>query len=128
MTDIGRPWRVTLAESPIDDRDPFLFNKTTNRAAYDAARRSRPDVDDVLLWNQRGEVTESTIANVVADMEGVRITPPVMCGLLAGTYRAELLEAGVLRERVVTKNDMAHARRIWLINSLRGWIEVDLVP
>lgn len=123
-----RPWRVTFAESPIDERDQFLFHKTTNRAVHEAARRSRPDVDDVLLWNQRGEVTESTIANLVADVDGVRTTPPVTCGLLAGTYRAELLAGGVIRERVLTKDDLTHAARIWLINSLRGWIDAILVP
>ncbi len=79
------------------------------------------------MWNQRGEVTESTVANLVAEIDGIRVTPPVTCGLLAGTYRAELLETGALRERVLTKDDLARSSRIWLINSLRGWIEASLV-
>ncbi|MBI4266667.1 MAG: aminotransferase class IV [Acidobacteria bacterium] len=124
----GTPWRVALASSPIDDRDPFLFHKTTNRAMYDAARAARPDADEVLLWNQRGEITEATIANVVAELDGVRVTPPVSSGLLPGVCRAELLEAGLLRERVLTKDDFVRASRIWLINSLRGWIPATLVP
>ena len=37
------------------------------------------------------------------------------------------LEAGRLREQVVTRDETAHASRIWLINSLRGWIDVTLV-
>lgn len=122
-----RRWRVALAESPIDDRSPFLFNKTTNRALYEAARAARPDVDEVVLWNQRGEVTESTMANVVAELDGVRVTPPVASGLLAGAYRAELLEAGAVREGVITKDDLGRASRLWLINSLRGWIPAELV-
>jgi para-aminobenzoate synthetase/4-amino-4-deoxychorismate lyase len=122
-----RVWRVTYADTPVDDRSPFLFNKTTNRRVYEKARRKRPDVDDVLLWNGRGEITESTIANLVADLDGARVTPPVECGLLAGTYRAELIAAGVIRERVLTRDDLARASRIWLINSLRGWIEAAIV-
>lgn len=123
----ARPWRVTFAASPIDAADPFLFHKTTNRAVYEAARQTSPDVDEVLLWNQRGEVTESTIASVVAEIDGERVTPPVACGLLPGTLRGELLEARVLRERVLSRDDVRRATRLWLINSLRGWIEAELV-
>jgi para-aminobenzoate synthetase/4-amino-4-deoxychorismate lyase len=118
-----RPWRIALAESPIDDNDPFLFNKTTNRAVHENARRGRSGVDDVLLWNRRGEITESTIANVVAEIDGERLTPPIGCGLLPGVYRAELLERGAIAERVMTRNDIRRADRIWLVNSLREWIE-----
>jgi para-aminobenzoate synthetase/4-amino-4-deoxychorismate lyase len=124
----GGLWRVAFAAHPVADaRDPFVLNKTTHRIVYDAARRSHADVDDVLLWNSRGEVTESTIGNVVAEIDGVRYTPPVSCGLLAGTFRAEQLEAGTIRERVLTKADVVAATRLWLINSVREWIDAELV-
>ena len=124
--DDGRVWTVAFAASAVDDRDPFLFNKTTHRAVYEEARRQRQDVDDVLLWNTRGEVTEATIANLVVELDGVRVTPPVTCGLLAGVYRAELLDKGAIVERVLTREDVAGASRIWLTNSVRGWIEATL--
>jgi para-aminobenzoate synthetase/4-amino-4-deoxychorismate lyase len=124
----SRPWTVALAADPIDGRDPFLLNKTTRRDCYDAARRARPDADEVLLWNERGEVTEATVANLVAELDGVRVTPPIGCGLLAGTLRAELLEDGTLHERVLTRDEVTRATRLWLINSLRGWIEASLIP
>ena len=122
-----KPWRVALATSPIDALDPFLRHKTTNRQVYESAREARPDVDDVLLWNARGEITEATIANFVVELEGTLVTPAVSSGLLPGVFRAELLEAGRLREQVVTRDETAHASRIWLINSLRGYIDVTLV-
>ena len=81
----------------------------------------------MLLWNERGEITESTIANVVAELDGVGVTPPVECGLLPGVFRAALLEAGELQERVITKADLALASRLWLINSLREWMPASLV-
>jgi len=89
----GPPARLGIAESPIDSRDPFLFHKTTNRQVYVNARR--PDCDDVVLWNPDRQVTESTFANIVVDLGGRKVTPPVSCGLLAGTFRAELLKAAV---------------------------------
>ena len=123
----ARQWQLDFAREPIDPRDPFIVHKTTHRAVYEAARSSRTDLDDVLLWNGRGEVTESTIANVVAEIDGARCTPPVECGLLAGTFRAELLDSGTIRERVLTKADIASASRLWLINSVRGWVEAQFV-
>ena len=75
------------------------------RARHGAARA--PDVDDVILWNERGEVTEATIANVVAEIDGVRYTPPLTCGLLGGTFRAELLASDRIRERVLTRDRRA---------------------
>ena len=120
-------WHVAFANAPVDDTDPLLRHKTTHRAVYDTARRGRPDVDDVLLWNTRRELTESTIANVVVEIDGRRCTPPVGCGLLPGVLRAELLERGDIVERVITRGEVVRAERIWLINSLRGWIEARLV-
>jgi hypothetical protein len=90
-------------------------------------RARRDDADDVCLWNENGEVTESTIANIVVELSGgVRVTPPVDCGLLAGTFRAELLERGENR-RVVRVEELSSASRIWLINSVQGWRPASLV-
>ena len=121
------PWRVTFASAAVDSGDPFLANKTTHRVVYDTARRARPDVDDVILWNERGEVTEATIANVVVEIDGVRYTPPLTCGLLGGTFRGELLASGQIRERVLTRADVSGASRLWLINSVREWVDAVLV-
>ena len=75
----------------------------------------------MILVNEEGEVTESTIANVVVRDEDGYWTPPVACGLLAGTFRAELLERGAIRERRITLDELRAAKEVWLINSVRGW-------
>ena len=87
-----RVWRVAVGGEPVASGDWFLRHKTTHREVYNRARAARPDSDDVLLVNERGEITESTIANVVAEIDGVRVTPPVACGLLPGVFRAALLD------------------------------------
>ncbi len=120
-------WRVALAEEAVDETDPLLFNKTTRRSAYDAALAGRPDVDDVILANRQGELTESCRANLVLDLGGRRVTPALHCGLLPGVLRAELLEQGEVVEATLTRENLRAAQRIWLVNSLRGWIEVVLV-
>lgn len=120
--------RVTLAREPIDPENPFLYHKTTDRAVYERAWRLTPDRDDVLLWNPRGEVTESSIANVVIEKAGKRLTPPVSCGLLPGVFRAWLLERGEIEEGVVSLEDARNAQKMFLINSVRKWIPVALEP
>lgn len=111
--------RVGLAKAPIDSNDVFLFHKTTRRAPYEQARSSR--FDDCILWNSARQVTESTIANIVVEIDGRRVTPPVECGLLAGTLRAELLASEEIAEATITVDQLVAAPRFWLINSVRGW-------
>jgi para-aminobenzoate synthetase/4-amino-4-deoxychorismate lyase len=119
------PLRVALALSPVKRSDRFLCHKTTNRGQYEARRAEAPGVFDVLLWNEEGELTEFTNGNVVLELEGGRWTPPRECGLLAGTFRAELLRKGEVAERVLTKDDFRRASRVWLVNGVRGWVEVS---
>jgi para-aminobenzoate synthetase/4-amino-4-deoxychorismate lyase len=124
--DALRVWRVALTSEPVASGDPALRVKTTRREVYERAKAERPDLDDVLLWNERGEITESTIANVVAEIAGARITPPLACGLLPGIFRATLLDAGEIQERAITRDDLTRATRLWLINSLREWMPATL--
>lgn len=116
--------RVALADEPVDDQDVFLYHKTTHRAVYE--QRRRPGCDDTILFNQRGEVTESLIANVVIQDEQGYWTPPAASGLLPGCLRAELLARGEIRERIITVAELRQARQFFLINSVRGWMNASL--
>ncbi len=116
-----------LADEPIDSTNVFLYHKTTHRTVYETARQRHPNCDDVLLWNERGEITETTIANIVVQIDGELFTPPVRCGLLPGTQRAILLAQGKIRERVMPLATLAECERIYLINSVRKWREATLV-
>ncbi|HEX6184914.1 MAG TPA: aminodeoxychorismate synthase component I [Pyrinomonadaceae bacterium] len=121
------PRHVALALTPIDSSDRFLYHKTTRRGVYDARRAERPGLFDVLLWNERGELTEFTNGNLVVELDGERLTPPREAGLLAGTFRAELLRRGRVAERVLTREDLSRATRVWFVNGVRGWVEVSPV-
>lgn len=121
------PWTITLAGSPIDPGDRFLYHKTTHRKIYQTALAARPGFQDVLLWNPDGLVTESTIANVVARFGDDWRTPPVSCGLLPGTFRGYLLARGRIREAAISLADLARADEIYLINSVRKWVKVEPV-
>jgi para-aminobenzoate synthetase/4-amino-4-deoxychorismate lyase len=113
--------KIAVAKAPVDSQDLFLFHKTTHRAVYEIARAGCPDCDEVILWNERGEVTEGSIANVVIRKAGQLITPPVECGLLAGTFRAYLLKSGEIEEGIVTVQELRSADEVFLVNSVRKW-------
>jgi para-aminobenzoate synthetase/4-amino-4-deoxychorismate lyase len=115
------PMRIRLASEPVNSTDVFLYHKTTQRQVYETALRQHPDCDDVLLWNERGELTESCIANVVVEMDGILYTPPVTSGLLAGTFRGWLLEEHWIRERVIQVAELKNCGEIYLVNSVRKW-------
>lgn len=116
---IDRPLRVGIAKSPVNSADVFLYHKTTQRRAYEQARQDFPELDDVLLWNENAELTESCIANLIVELEGQWYTPPVTCGLLAGTFRRYLLQQEKVKERIIRLVDLPHCSRIFLANSVR---------
>jgi len=120
--------RVALDDDPVDPNDVWLFHKTTRRGPYERRRERRPDVEDVVLVNTRGEVTETTIANLAVRLEGRWVTPLRGSGLLAGTYREVLVREGRLEERPVRIEELRSAGGLALVSSVRGWREAVLVP
>ena len=113
------PVRLALAREPLDSSHVFLFHKTTLRGVYENARQAAPQADDVILYNEKRQITETTTANLVFEKNGKRYTPPVCCGLLAGTYRAHLLEKGQIEEKVIPLESVKKWDAIYCINSVR---------
>ena len=111
---------------PVDPSDVFLYHKTSSRSVYDRAQARFGNVDDVILVNPEGEVTETTIGNLAVEIQGSWWTPPVASGLLPGTYRAELIAKGRLAERAITIAQLKSATRLARVNALRGWEPIEL--
>jgi para-aminobenzoate synthetase/4-amino-4-deoxychorismate lyase len=85
------------------------------------------EYDDVLLHNERGELTEFTIGNLVVEVNERLFTPPILCGLLPGTFRAHLLETGQVAERIIRMEELKVCKKIFLVNSVRKWRRVNLL-
>ena len=119
---LHEPVCCSLAKEPIAD-SLFLYHKTTNREIYEPF--ANPDTFSTLLWNEKEELTEFTFGNLAVERNGCFYTPPVSCGLLPGTFRQKLLEDGVLKERVIHKEELTDFK-IWFINSVRGWLRAEL--
>ncbi len=129
LGDVPSQMRACLASSPVNTGDVFLYHKTTNRDQYEAHLKAAASlgVDDVLLWNEQGELTEFTKGNVVVELGGVKWTPSRDCGLLQGTLAEELLAKEQIYLKRLHKSCLDTSSKVWFINSVRGWVEVTLV-
>ncbi len=115
--------RYALSPQPQRSDDPFLYHKTTRRGAYEAelARlKAATGCDEVLFVNERGELSEGSWSNLFVRRGSVLLTPASGCGLLPGTLRAELLDAGEAIEAVLRPADLAGAGSVLLGNGVRG--------
>lgn len=129
-TDSTKPWRLAIAMTRQNSRQPLLRHKTTLRNHYLRARRefTATEADEVLLLNENDAVCEGTITNVFAQAapgETLR-TPALECGLLRGVLRQQLLDAGRASEAVLTVDDLQSAHGLYVGNSLRGLIAAKL--
>ncbi|GAA5160021.1 aminodeoxychorismate synthase component I [Pseudonocardia eucalypti] len=115
------PVRLALEREPIDTRQPWPYHKTSLREPYAERLRRHPDADDVILVNERGELTEATIANLALRLAGRWYTPPLSAGCLPGIERGRLVADGTLTERVLGIPDLAAAEALALVSSVRGW-------
>lgn len=102
--------------------------KTTARAHYDRALAwaASVGVDEPVLLNTRGEVSEGARTNVVVRRGRLLVTPPLSSGGLDGVLRRELLRHGA-HEEVLTPRDLEEADEVLLVNALRGRMSVELL-
>ncbi len=123
----GKLRRLQLSAIRVDSRDPFIHHKTSNRQIYDEARKRCDAWTEPLLVNERGEVTETSIANIALKRGTRWVTPRVSCGLLPGTLRAELLAVGDIVEGIVCINELAEGEKVRCFNSVRGIFDLPLL-
>ena len=116
-----------ISPLPVDSRDPLLFHKTTRREPYTSRLNMYPLCEEIILINERGEATECSIGNLVAKWDDLYVTPPISCGLLGGTFRAELLSRGKVTEQVLKIDDLKRAEVLYMINSVRKWTRLKLI-
>ena len=117
------PVRVCKASVVLPSNDHLRRYKTTKREQYDTLLRKAKagDFDEVVFCNERGEVTEGAISNIIIFKNGQYYTPQLASGLLNGIYRQYFLETRYnAHEAVVTIEDIEHADLFFICNSVRG--------
>jgi branched-chain amino acid aminotransferase len=86
--------------------------------------------DEVILLNERGEVSECTAANIFCAHNGRVRTPPLSSGCLEGVTRQVLLEiapqAGVqIEEAVLKPEDLYSADEVFVTSTTRSAIGIS---
>lgn len=111
--------KLTLAHLPISSQNILLYHKTTHRQVYNDFLKSHPSFDDVILFNERDEITECCNYNIIIQKGDRMTTPPISSGLLGGTYRSFLIDQHKIKEEVTTIEELRRAKKVYVINSVR---------
>ncbi len=106
----------------------FTSTKTTHRSHYAEActRLGLPDVGDsadVLLWNPKGMLMETTIRNFALFRRGRWVTPHDSTGCLHGVTRRWLLEQGLVKSddrALLHKDNLQDGELVLIFNAVEG--------
>jgi len=75
--------------------------------------------DDGILFNDRGNVTETAVSNLLLQIDGKWVTPPLSDGVLPGVVRALIIERNEVRVREISQADLVKVTAGFLISSLK---------
>ncbi len=129
---ITRPdivWPVAMSKNPVQSGDVLLAHKTTRRHFIDgelSRLKEKTECKEILLFNECGALCEGSYTNVFIVKDGQMLTPPVSSGLLPGILRRALIATGQAQEQVLVIEDLQNADEIYVGNSVRGLIRVNL--
>ena len=120
--------KITISPIIQNSKNEFLYYKTTYRPwFFDSFQKIKNgEIFDEIFLNEKGELTEGSRSNIILLINKKMYTPPITCGLLNGTYRQKLINEGKCIEKILYKNDLKNAEKIFCVNSVRGMVEVEL--
>jgi branched-chain amino acid aminotransferase len=123
--------RLTVREQGRHASSPLAGVKTISwlDSVWAAAEAQREGFDEVVLLNERGEVSECTAANIFAVKGDKVITPPLSSGCLEGVTRGILMEiaseAGTsVVEQTMKLEDFYAADEVFVTSTNRNVIGV----
>ena len=123
--------RIIISGKRIHPGNRFLYHKTTNRTLYDKERATAVENGyyEVIFLNENDEVCEGAITSLFIKKGDYFYTPPVYCGLLPGVFRDYFIKNSKdhpVREKPLSVEDLQTADAVYVGNSVRGLVEVEL--
>jgi branched-subunit amino acid aminotransferase/4-amino-4-deoxychorismate lyase len=128
----GRAVRLGLVPNARHAASPFAGTKILswayNLTWYEQARAN--GFDEVVLLNERGEVSECTSANIFAAFGNRVVTPPLSSGCLPGITRHTLLHEASIQKFVVEEGtlmpqDLTRADQVFITSTTRELLRVE---
>lgn len=120
--------KIKISPVRVSSKDLFLYHKTNFRPYYEKSFQAIKNGEfyDEIFFNERNELTEGARSNIIIKKDGQYYTPPVSCGLLNGIYRQYFIKNNNCKEKILYKEDLKSADKIYCVNSVRGLKEVIL--
>jgi branched-chain amino acid aminotransferase len=125
------PVRLSVREHGRHAASPLAGAKVTSwlNNVWCLQEAQRAGFDEVVLLNERGEVSECTSANIFCVRGGRVATPPLDSGCLEGVTRNVLLEIGAgagapMEERTLFPEDLYAADEVFISSTNRGVLAV----
>lgn len=120
--------KIILSRNNRSNNEKFLYHKTTYRPWDEELKTAKQKgYDEVLFINEKDELLEGAISNLVIEKNLKLFTPPIELGILNGCYRQYLLENAKCEEKLLILNDLVNADKIIICNSVRKEVIVDEV-
>ncbi len=119
--------RIIVSDKRINSNNFFKYFKTTNRKLFDSELKKwqSEGFDDVIFQNEKGEITEGAITNIMISKGGKLFTPPISCGLLNGCYRGYLLSSNKnITEKILLPEDLISADEVFIFNSVKKEMKI----
>ena len=120
LTDLPASYlQAQLTEQQLDLATPFTYFKTSQRNHLATKHHEQ------IFYLPDGSLLETTIGNLILEIDGKRYTPPAHLPILDGIYRRHLLETGQVEEKLLTLKDLELADQVYACNALRGLYPLD---
>ena len=120
--------KIIISDEKIYSQNSFLYFKTDFKPwyqkSYDLIRKK--EIFDTIYFNEKEELTEGSRSNILILKNNELLTPKLSSGLLNGIMRQKMLEENKIKEKILHYEDLITSDKIFLINSIKGLVEVEL--
>lgn len=131
LPESGIKHKICVSAHRINPNNVFLYHKTTNRNLYDLEYKKYKALGyyDVIFTNNKNEVTEGAISNIILQKKGIFYTPPIASGILPGVFREYFIKKHPhkIKQTKIKMSDLKTADNLFCMNSVRGLVKVSLV-
>ncbi len=115
-------YRLGIAPYPRYSKGFLAGHKTMayTEASFGQRIADEHGYEDLLYLNEREEIVETGFANLLIEIDGKLVTPPVNSGALPGIVRGVLLDwFPVISEREIHRVELGSVSGLYLLSSIR---------
>jgi branched-chain amino acid aminotransferase len=117
--ELTEPAKLIIFDERINSDQVILkrYPYTHNLALLNTAQSA--GFDDGLVINDRGEISESAVSNVIFRQAGIWRTPPITSSILPGVMRALVVEKLGIKVSPILQHDLPNISAGFLLSSLK---------